>query len=611
MSRKIPHGQLMNDVELKHLTTWNLGGKAEKLYRPKNLQDLQNFLKTVPEDEPITWIGLGSNVLIRDGGLKGTVILTQGALTSLAMEGVIIRAESGVASAQLARFSVKHNLTGGEFLAGVPGTVGGALVMNAGAFGGETWNFVKAVETIDRQGNIHVRKPEEFEAQYRQVEGLPADEWFVAGHFEFEYGDGQDSMDKIKELLAHRSDTQPTGEATCGSVFRNPPDNYSAKLIESCGLKNFRIGNMQVSEKHANFLINRGGATAKEAETLIKTIQERVMKEHGVQLKPEVKFIGKEAQESPFGKVAVLMGGNSAEREISLKSGHCVLKALLARGVNAVKVDVGDDLIDVLQKGHFDRVFNVLHGPMGEDGVVNGLLEFLNLPYTGSGVLGAAIAMDKIRTKQIWQAVGLPTPDFMILEDDFIPDEVIENLGFPLAVKPAYEGSSLACTKVYEASQLFPAYEKAAQYGVVMVEQWVEGGEFSVGIVGEHVLPSVCIETPREFYDYDAKYVVDTTEYHCPSNLSDAKEAELRVLAYNAHQSLGCSGWNRVDAMQDLDGSFYLIEANACPGMTETSLVPKMAKQYGWTYEDLVIRVLEQTLPVNRKEDSSEEAYAL
>lgn len=611
MSRKIPHGQLLHDVELKHLTTWNLGGKAEKLYRPKNLQDLQDFLKTVPADEPLTWLGLGSNVLIRDGGLEGTVILTQGALGQLEMQGDTVRAEAGVASAQLARFAAKHNLCGGEFLAGVPGTIGGALVMNAGAFGAETWNFVTAVETIDRFGEIRVRQPSDFTPQYRQVDGLPENEWFVAGHFEFEFGDGIEAMAKIKELLSHRSETQPTGEATCGSVFRNPPGNFSAKLIESCGLKNFKLGKMQVSEKHANFLVNRGGATAKEAETLIKSIQDAVYKKHGVQLRPEVKFIGKEADTSPFGKVAVLMGGQSAEREVSLNSGNGVFNALRSRGINAFKVDVGDDIVEQLQNGRFDRAFNVLHGPVGEDGTINGLLDCLKIPCTGSGVLGAAIAMDKVRSKQIWQAAGLPTPDFMVLDDDLLPEIVADNLGFPLAIKPIYQGSSVGVSKVYDINEIIPAFEEARQYGEVMAEQWVEGKELTVGIVGEYTLPSIHIDTSREFYDYDAKYIPGNTEYHCPSGLDDAKESELRSLAFNAYKALGCKGWGRVDFMQDTEGFFYLIDTNTTPGMTATSLLPKAAKQLGWSYDELVIQILEQTLATNRKADSSEEALAL
>lgn len=609
MSKKIPFGQLLENVDLHQLTTWKLGGCADKLYRPRNIEDLQSFLKTVPADEPITWLGLGSNVLIRDGGIRGTVILTQGGLKEFSCDGELIYAEVGVASAQIARYAAKHNLVGGEFLAGVPGSIGGALIMNAGAHDGQTWNFVESVTTINRHGELTERTPDEFEAQYRQVDGLAQDEWFISATFRFLEGDGIESMDKIKALLKRRSDTQPTGEPCCGSVFRNPPGNFSAKLIESCGLKNFRIGAIQVSEKHANFVINRGGATAKDAEKMIKTIQHKVFEAHGVELRPEVKFIGEPLPDSQFGKVGVLMGGTSGEREISLKSGKAVLSSLKKQGIDAHPIDVGDDLVEQLQASKYDRLFNVLHGPAGEDGTINGLLHFLKIPVTGSGVMGAALSMDKLRSKQIFKAIGLPTPPFIAIDEFTTADEVAE-LGFPLAIKPIFEGSSLGVTKVKSFEQIERAILRAKQYGDVMAECWIEGAELHVGIVGEQVLPSVCVETEREFYDYDAKYVVDSTQYHCPSHLSDAKESELKALAYNAFLALNASGWGRVDVMQDMQGHFWLIEFNPAPGMTERSLVPKAAKQIGWSYEQLVTEILTQTLMTNVSADRESEELA-
>lgn len=609
MSKKIPFSQVVENANLNSLTTWKLGGKADRLYRPRSIEDLQAFLKTLPKDEPITWLGLGSNVLIRDGGIRGTIILTQGGLSQLECDGELIYAQAGVASSQVARFAAKHNLTGGEFLAGVPGSIGGALVMNAGAHEGETWRFVDSVTTINRDGELIERSPEDFNPQYRQVDGLGKDEWFVSAQFRFIEGDGLESMQKIKDLLKRRSDTQPANEPCCGSVFRNPPGNFSAKLIEGCGLKNFRIGAMQVSDKHANFVINRGGATAKDAETIIKTIQEKVFESHGIKLKTEVKFIGEPLPDSKFGKVGVLMGGTTGEREISLRSGKAVLSALKKQGIDAHPIDVGDDLIAQLQQANYDRLFNVLHGPIGEDGTINGLLHFMKIPVTGSGMLGSALSMDKLRAKQILKASGLPTPPFMKVEAHTSPDELAE-LGFPLAIKPIFEGSSLGVTKVKSFEQIAPAIARARQYGEVMAESWIEGAELHVGIVGERVLPSVCVETEREFYDYDAKYVVDSTKYHCPSHLSDAKEAEVAALALSAYNALGASGWGRVDVMQDMQGHFWLIEFNPAPGMTERSLVPKAAKVIGWSYEQLVCEILAQTLAAKMSADREREEFA-
>lgn len=604
MSRKIIPGELYKNIELDGLTTWKMGGKAERLYRPKNLEDLKNFLKKLEQEfpaQPIIFLGMGSNILIRDGGIKGTVILTQGGLVDLSCDGDLIRAEAGVASAQVARFAAKNNLTQGEFLAGVPGSIGGALIMNAGAFGGETWKWVQEVEVINRLGEISIKKPSDFKPQYRQVDGLKQDQWFVAGIFKFEEGDGQEGLEKIKNLLAKRAETQPTGEPCCGSVFRNPPGNYAAKLIESCGLKNFRLGGMQISQKHANFFINTGGAKASEAEELIKLVQEKVLNTYGINLHPEVKFIGEEVKKikpTPFGKVGVLMGGNSAEREISLRSGSGVLQALINLGIDAHGIDVGEDIVEVLQAGKFDRLFNVLHGPLGEDGTMNGLLKFLKIPVTGSDVLGAALSMDKMRSKQIWQALKLPTAPYVLLEDSFSESELADLLSFPMAIKPVYEGSSIGVHKVTEYSGIRPAYESAKKYGLVMAEKWILGKEFSVPIVGEQVLPSIYIQPDKskDFYDYEAKYILKNTQYHCPSGLDDAKELEIQALAYNAFKALGCSGWGRVDILQDFLGEFYLMEINPAPGMTESSLVPKGAKQFGWSYEQVVLKILEKTL---------------
>jgi D-alanine-D-alanine ligase len=297
-----------------------------------------------------------------------------------------------------------------------------------------------------------------------------------------------------------------------------------------------------------------------------------------------------------FGKVGVLMGGLSAEREISLMSGQGVLNALLAQGVDAYGVDVGADIVAVLEKANFDRVFNVLHGPVGEDGTIQGVLEILGIPYTGSGVLGSAIAMDKARTKYIWAGIGLPTPSFVVLDlaQDWISQ--VAHLTLPFAVKPVIEGSSIGINCVDTLSDLVQAVEEARPYGQVMVENWIKGSEYTVGIVEGQQLPSVRIEVADGFYDYQQKYFVDTTQYTCPSELSDSDEANIQHLARRAFDSLGCQGWGRVDLMRDTGGAFHLLEVNTNTGMASTSLVPKAAKVIGWSYEDLVIAILKQTL---------------
>ena len=301
------------------------------------------------------------------------------------------------------------------------------------------------------------------------------------------------------------------------------------------------------------------------------------------------------ASTQQFGKVAVLMGGWAAEREVSLNSGKAVLEGLLEKGIDAHGVDVDRDVLEVLKKENFDRVFNILHGRGGEDGELQGALEILQIPYTGCGVMASAISMDKLMTKRLWIGSGLPTPAFEILQADTDFEEVVEKLGLPVMVKPAQEGSSIGMSKVTEASQLRSAYEEAAKYDdVVFAEQWVTGKEFTVAILGDEVLPSIRLEADQEadFYDYAAKYITHKTQYYCPSGLSESDEATLKTLSKTAFKVLGGKGWGRVDVMQDNVGTFWLIEVNTVPGMTDTSLVPMAAKQQGMSFADLTVEIL-------------------
>ena len=298
-----------------------------------------------------------------------------------------------------------------------------------------------------------------------------------------------------------------------------------------------------------------------------------------------------------FGKVAVLMGGQSAEREVSLKSGRAVLDALTGQHINAHGIDVGHNILSVLASGHFDRVFIALHGRGGEDGTMQGALEILELPYTGSGVMASALAMDKLRTKYAWMGQGLPTPGHCTLTEHSDFDDVVAKYGLPLMVKPAHEGSSIGMAKVTRAEQLKPAYENAAKYdSEVFVEQWITGKEYTVAILNGEALPVIRLETPNEFYDYDAKYVANTTGYHIPCGLDEAAEKELQALALKAFQGVGARGWGRVDILCDENGKAYLIELNTIPGLTDHSLVPMAAKHKGINFEELIVRILQTTL---------------
>ena len=300
---------------------------------------------------------------------------------------------------------------------------------------------------------------------------------------------------------------------------------------------------------------------------------------------------------SRFGKVAVLMGGISAEREVSLKSGAAVLNGLLEKGIDAHAIDAKPESIGQLVSQGFDRVFVVLHGRWGEDGVVQGALETAGLPYTGSGVLGCALAMDKVRSKQIWQSLGLPTARYRVLKSEADLDGLVNELGLPLFLKPAREGSSVGIGKVNDASELLSVYQKAAQVGDdVLAEQFIAGAELTVGILNGQALPVIRMSTDNEFYDYEAKYLSDDTQYFCPAGLTDQQEASIRELALQAFNALGCATWGRVDVMLDENEQPLLLETNTVPGMTDHSLVPMAANAVGFSFADLVEKILESTL---------------
>jgi len=285
-------GRLLLDEPLAKYTSWRVGGPADRLYIPRDREDLCEFIKALPESEPVFWMGLGSNLLVRDGGIRGTVINTKGRLKAMKLaEDGSVYVEAGVPCAHVARFCAEQGLIGAEFLAGIPGTMGGALKMNAGAFGGETWAIVKSVETINVLGQVKLRKSQDFTISYRSVKGLEG-EWFLAAMLSLQLGDSAASQLKIKWLLDKRAKTQPTNQPSCGSVFKNPEGDYAARLIEQSGLKGYAIGGACVSEKHANFIVNKGHAKAAEIESLIEYVQAEVNLHQGVSLQTEVCMVG-------------------------------------------------------------------------------------------------------------------------------------------------------------------------------------------------------------------------------------------------------------------------------------------------------------------------------
>ena len=294
-----------------------------------------------------------------------------------------------------------------------------------------------------------------------------------------------------------------------------------------------------------------------------------------------------------FGKVAVLYGGTSSEREISLISGQAVINSLLRSGIEVVGIDTAQSLLSQLTQTSFDRVFIMLHGRGGEDGTIQGFLEHLGLPYTGSGVLGSALAMDKYRTKQLWQGVHLPTPDFVLLSEHISPEQVVAQLGLPLIVKPALEGSSVGITKVCHLQDLNKAWQIASQFGSpVLAERYIQGAEYTAAILDGTPLPLIRLETSRDFYDFEAKYHDSKTIYRCPCGLSTMQEKNIQELALQAFLTIGGKGWGRVDIRCDESGQPWLLEVNTVPGMTDHSLVPMAAQAAGLSFDELVLRIL-------------------
>nr|WP_218945534.1 MULTISPECIES: D-alanine--D-alanine ligase [unclassified Acinetobacter] len=300
---------------------------------------------------------------------------------------------------------------------------------------------------------------------------------------------------------------------------------------------------------------------------------------------------------SKFGKVAVLLGGKSAEREVSLDSGTAVLEALMRSGVNAEAFDPQERSVTELV--NYDRAFVVLHGRGGEDGQIQGALEWLNIPYTGTGVQGSAIGMDKVKTKQVWQGSELPTAPYRIVTKNSNAQEIVSALDLPLIIKPVHEGSSIGMSKVEKVEDFADAIAKATEHdAVVMAEKWITGREFTIVILNGQALPVIRLQPPEDvaFYDYEAKYQRNDVEYGIPCGLSESEEKELQALALRAFQAVGASGWGRIDAMQDEQGKFWLLEVNTVPGMTSHSLVPKAAAAVGYSFDALCVAILEQTL---------------
>ncbi len=336
-----------------------------------------------------------------------------------------------------------------------------------------------------------------------------------------------------------------------------------------------------------------------KAQGLVQNVKEFMDRPSFAQQSLSMQSAGKQDVRR-YGKVAVIFGGRSSERKISLESGNSCLESLLRSGVDAYPIDPDDDLAINLRLGKFDRAFIMLHGKEGEDGIVQGTLQMMGLPFTGSGVAASALAMNKSRAKLVMHGLDVPTPVFGVAYSLEQANVLAKKIGLPVSVKPVNEGSSIGVTRVEDMAQLANAYARAAIYGEVMIEQWIDGADFFVSVLGDQVLPAVKVKPANGFYDYNAKYESNKTQYLCPPPISKEQERELADISYRAFKALGCEGWGRVDLVQDKEGNFWVLEVNTIPGMTSHSLVPMSALAQGMSFDDLVMAILTTTLNENQ-----------
>ena len=482
-------GTLARDAALARYTTWRCGGPADRLYVPADRDDLASFLRQLPGDEPVVALGLGSNTLVRDGGIRGTVVILHNPGAAIAIADGLVYADAGVACPKLARFAALHGCADAEFLAGIPGTVGGALAMNAGCYGGETWRHVIRVEVVASDGRFEVRTHADYAIGYRSVRragGHASDGIFTAAWFSFPRGrrDGGARAHQGAARAAHRHAASRSAQCrqrvpeSAGRSCR-----AADRALRPQGLRDRRRKRVRKArELHrepspvGEGRRHRGADRARARNGAIEDRNRaRARSAH---------HRGAAMTSGEFGKVAVLMGGPSAEREISFLSGNAVLKALREKGVDAHAFDPAERDVWALKEERFDRVFIALHGRFGEDGTVQGALETLKIPYTGSGVMASALAMDKWRTKLVWQASGIPTPRYRVVTAATDWMRVVAELGLPLIVKPAREGSTIGITKIatVDHGELAAAHVEAAKHDdLVLVEEFVAGTELTVG----------------------------------------------------------------------------------------------------------------------------------
>lgn len=652
-------GTVERDHPLAPMTKYRLGGRAEWLVHPQSLAQLSRVVSQCHcRNIPLRILGAGANVLIDDDGVDGVVVRLDAPCFSQVewnvetasrnghkKRGVCVRVGAGVDMGRLTLDSVRRGLSGLECMAGIPGSVGGCIRMNAGGRWGEIAGVIRDVAIIEPLGQIRTISGQDVGFSYRRTELNGA--IICAATLELSPGDPQEILARYKEIWSAKNAGQPLAAHSAGCVFKNPPGDSAGRLIDAAGLKNRMVGGARVSPEHANFIVAREGGTTGDVLELISLVRRTVADKFAVDLELEVEVwqrhgkpllwerMGGGAAGSPApvadrrsassqtelvmtrlaqhpvrstpawlepvrtGRmpqtlaITVLSGGPGGEREVSLKSGRAVAAALKTLGHQVTISDISPEHLDALDIPA-DLVFVALHGEFGEDGRVQKLLEERGIRYTGSGAAASALAMDKVATKRRFVEREIPTPKFDVVTSDRV-DHVVELWSLPVVVKPVAEGSSIDIRIVRDAGTLRSELQRlTGRYGRCLIEAFVAGYELTVGVLGRQALPPIEIRTRREFYDYQAKYIDDDTEYRFDIDLPPKVLAHVQEMSIRAHEALGCQHFSRVDWLVDrTTHQPYALEVNTIPGFTDHSLLPKGAARAGLSFPQLCGRIIE------------------
>ncbi|MCG3176287.1 MAG: UDP-N-acetylmuramate--L-alanine ligase [Candidatus Omnitrophica bacterium] len=595
---------LLNEPLSKH-TTLKIGGPAQYWVEPEDEEDLTRALKIAARRKlPVHVFGAGSNLLAPDAGLKGICVhLGSRYFKEMRQEDGCVIARSGVPNPLFIQYVVESGFGGCEFLSGIPGNVGGAIAMNAGSHQQSVDARLVRVRVMERDGSARWMERHEVPFAYR-YSGL-GERIVLEGVFRFEPQDRAAVQRRLDEYRDHRQRTQDLRHPSAGCMFKNPKAAgcSSGKLIEDAGLKGRRIGDAEVSDKHANFIINRGGAKAEDVIALIREVRSTVQRKFGIELETEVRILEsappaarRPSARSPraWGRIAVLGGGISCEREVSLVSARAAAEALTERGLDVIQVDPSSEgFLDELKRAHVSTAFLALHGTFGEDGTVQRLLERAGIAYTGAGPEASQLCFDKVRTQGRLREAGVSVPDFTAygsLERALAEAPTV----YPFVVKPAKAGSSVGVSLVRSSADREAAFREAFKYSdEVLVETYIRGRELTVGLLGGKALPVVEVVAGNTFYDYEAKYKDSRTRYEVPAALTPRQSALCRRAALAAWAALGCQVMARIDLILGEDGRPYVLDVNTLPGLTPKSLLPKAARAAGIEFGELCVRILQ------------------